>query len=475
MGEAFWTVIWTFNYIVLCYFIVLHVVYLGTSLFAFRALRAYALRLKSLDLTDLVTTAWAPPITLIAPAYNEETTCVESVRSLLTLEYPDYEILVVNDGSQDATIERLTEAFNLYEASRVATAELGSEAVRRIFRSRRHHNLWVIDKENGGKADALNAGLNHCQTPLFCAMDADSLLEPEALIRIVRPFLEDADTIAAGGVLRIANGCTVRQGRVVEVALPQKLLPRLQVLEYLRAFLAGRMGWDALDATLVISGAFGIFNRGIVVAAGGYSTDTVGEDMELVVRMHRYCRENDIPYRIHFVPDPVAWTECPESASVLARQRDRWQRGLFQSLLRHRKMLLNPRYGRAGMVAYPYFFFLEMLGPIIEFLGYFAFIVTVVAGRADWPFVIAFLGVAIGLGVALSLAAVALEELSFRRYPKMSDLLSLFTLSLIENFGYRQLSAWWRLKGTFSAIRGKEGWGQMVRTGFKVEAEEGAS
>lgn len=472
MIEAFWAVIRVFNYIVLFYFVVLNLVYLCTSFFAFGALRRYSLRMKSLDLTDLITSAWAPPITLIAPAYNEEATCVESVRSLLTLEYPEYEILVVNDGSVDSTLERLTEAFNLQPASRVLTAELESAEVRQVLRSRRHPNLWVIDKENGGKADALNAGLNYCQTPLFCAMDADSLIEPEALIRIVRPFLEDADTIAAGGVLRIANGCVVKQGRVIDVRLPKNFLAQLQVLEYLRAFLSGRMGWDALDATLVISGAFGIFKRSVVVDAGGYATDTVGEDMELVVRLHRYCRENDIPYRIHFVPDPVAWTECPESLAVLSRQRDRWQRGLFQSLIRHRTMLFNPKYGRAGMVAFPYFFFLEMWGPVIELLGYVSFAATVIAGRAEWPFVIAFLSVAVILGGALSLSAVALEELSFRRYPRLSDLLRLFSLALLENFGYRQLSAWWRLKGTISAIRGVEGWGHMVRKGFDVEDEE---
>lgn len=472
MIEAFWAVIRVFNYIVLFYFVVLNLVYLCTSFFAFGALRRYSLRMKSLDLTDLITSAWAPPITLIAPAYNEEATCVESVRSLLTLEYPEYEILVVNDGSVDSTLERLTEAFNLQPAGRVLTAELESAEVRQVLRSRRHPNLWVIDKENGGKADALNAGLNYCQTPLFCAMDADSLIEPEALIRIVRPFLEDADTIAAGGVLRIANGCVVKQGRVIDVRLPKNFLAQLQVLEYLRAFLSGRMGWDALDATLVISGAFGIFKRSVVVDAGGYATDTVGEDMELVVRLHRYCRENDIPYRIHFVPDPVAWTECPESIAVLSRQRDRWQRGLFQSLIRHRTMLFNPKYGRAGMVAFPYFFFLEMWGPVIELLGYVSFAATVIAGRAEWPFVIAFLSVAVILGGALSLSAVALEELSFRRYPRLSDLLRLFSLALLENFGYRQLSAWWRLKGTISAIRGVEGWGHTVRKGFNVEDEE---
>ena len=344
--------------------------------------------------------------------------------------------------------------------------------MRQVFRSRRHPNLWVIDKENGGKADALNAGLNYCQTLLFCAMDADSLIEPEALIRIVRPFLEDATTVAAGGLLRIANGCKVSQGRVIEVGMPKSFLAQLQVLEYLRAYFLGRMGWDALDATLVISGAFGIFKRSVVVEAGGYATDTVGEDMELVVRLHRHCRENDIPYRIHFVPDPVAWTECPESMAVLGRQRDRWQRGLFQSLTRHRTMLLNPKYGRAGMLAFPYFFFLEMMGPVIELMGYVSFTITVLAGRAEWPFVVAFLAVAIILGAALSLSSVALEELSFRRYPLLADLMRLFSLALLENFGYRQLSVWWRLKGTLSALRGVEGWGQMTRKGFSVEDEE---
>ena len=287
----------------------------------------------------------------------------------------------------------------------------------------------------------------------------------------MRPFLEDADTVAAGGILRIVNGCTVRQGQLEEVGLPRSLLARFQVLEYLRAFLSGRMGWDALDATLVISGAFGIFRRSTVVDAGGYAHDTVGEDMELVVRLHRHCREKGEPYRVAFVPDPVAWTECPEDLRVLGRQRDRWQRGLFQSLMRHRVMLLRPRYGRAGMLAFPYFFFLEMGGPVIEALGYVAFAATVVAGRADPWYVAAFLSVAVVLGIALSLAAVAMEEMSFRRYPKMLHLFQLCWLSILENVGYRQLSAWWRLKGTISALRGVESWGVMTRKGFGADGD----
>lgn len=475
MSELFWGAIQAFNWVVLGYFVLLNGVYLGASLFAFSALRRYSLRLRSLDLTDLITSSGAPPISLIAPAHNEAVTCVESVRSLLTIEYPDYEVIVVNDGSTDATVERLTAAFDLEPATRVPTAALPTAAVKQVLRSRTHPSLWLVDKENGGKADALNAGLNYCYTPVFCAMDADSILEPQALIRIVRPFLEDASTVAAGGILRIVNGCTVERGRVTQVRLPRNLLAQFQVLEYLRVFLAGRMGWAALDATLIISGAFGIFRRASVVEIGGYATDTVGEDMELIVRLHRHGYENGLPHRIRFVPDPVAWTECPESLAVLSRQRDRWQRGLFQSLIRHRKMLFNPTYGRVGMLAFPYFFFLEMLGPVIELAGYVSFIVTVLAGRADWYLVGAFLAVAVAFGGVLSFSAVALEEISFRRYPRLADLLRLFGIAALENVGYRQLNAWWRVKGTISAMRGEQGWGRMTRKGFDVSGKESAA
>jgi cellulose synthase/poly-beta-1,6-N-acetylglucosamine synthase-like glycosyltransferase len=380
-----WLVFSGFATVVLVYFTVLNAFYLFFSIIAFRSLRRYARRIKTIDLEDLLTSAGAPPITLISPAYNEESTCVEATRSLLTLNYREYEILVVNDGSKDDTLPVLTDAFDLEPAPRATTASLTTEPIRGTYHSRRHPHLWVLDKENGGKADALNAGLNYCRTPLFCAMDADSLLERDALTRIVRPFLEDTTTIAAGGIIRIANGCRVESGTLTSVRLPTSWLARLQVLEYLRAFLAGRMGWSALNATLIISGAFGLFRRSLVVEVGGFATDTVGEDMELVIRLHRYCREQGIPYRIEFVPDPVAWTECPESLRVLGRQRDRWQRGLTEALLRHRHMLLNPRYGIVGMLSYPYFFFLEMLGGAIEMAGYAAFILAIVLGRTSGP------------------------------------------------------------------------------------------
>jgi cellulose synthase/poly-beta-1,6-N-acetylglucosamine synthase-like glycosyltransferase len=381
-----------FNIVVIFYFVLLNGTYLLMTLLAFGSLRRYALRMSSVDPNELMSTAGLPPVTLIAPAYNEEPTCVESTRSLLTLRYPDYDILVINDGSSDGTLARMTEAFDMEAAARAPVSTISTADVRGVYRSRVHPNLWLIDKENGGKADALNTGINYCRTPLFCAMDADSLLEPEALTRIVRSFLEDSSTVAAGGVIRIVNGCKVRSGIVEEVRLPKNFLARIQVLEYLRSFLAGRMGWDALDSTLIISGAFGMFSRPHVVAVGGYPHDTVGEDMELVVRLHRYCREQGQKYRVAFVPDPVAWTECPEDMKTLGRQRDRWQRGLMESMWRNRVMILNPKYGRIGMVAAPYYFFLEVLGPVIESLGYVTFIAALLLGRAStmtcsrsWP------------------------------------------------------------------------------------------
>ncbi len=466
IAAVLWALLGAFNALVLVYFVLINAFYLGTSVVAFRVLRRYAQRLKSLDVEELIATAGAPPITLIATAYNESATCVEAVRSLLTLSYSDYEIVVVNDGSTDDTVARLTAAFELEPAPRAPTAALPTRPVRGTLHSRRNPNLWVVDKENGRKADALNAGLNYCRTPLFCAIDSDSLLEREALSRVVRPFLEDTTVIAVGGIIRVVNGCTVRSGMVTDVRLPRNWLARFQVVEYLRAFLAGRMGWSAIRGMLIISGAFGLFRRGIVVDAGGYAHDTVGEDMELVVRLHRHCRDRGIPYRIEFIPDPVAWTQVPETLRDLGRQRDRWQRGLAEVLMRHRRLLLNPRFGVLGLLAFPYFFFLEMLGAAVEVGGYVAFVLAVALHRANAPYVVAFLMLAFVLGIALSIAAVGLEELGFRRYRRLRDLLAMFGLAVVEGLGYRQLNTFWRARGLWSALRRRHEWGAMTRQSF---------
>ncbi len=450
----------------LIYFTVLNSVYLLTSLAAFVSLRKYLWRLRSLNLDELLSAGGAPPVTLILPSHNEETSVVDSVRSLLTLQYQRYEIIVVNDGSTDRTLERLTEAYDLVPASRMPTATLPTAPIRGIYQARRRQNIYVVDKEQGGKADALNAGINLCHTPLFCAMDADSVLEREALLRLVRPFLEDATMIAAGGIIRIVNGCKVVDGEVKDVRLPKGWIPKFQVLEYLRAFLCGRMGWGALGATMVISGAFGLFKRSVIVDAGGYARDTVGEDMELIIRLHRHCCDHKIPYRMEFVADPVAWTECPTTIKGFMRQRDRWQRGLIDCLSRHRAMLFRPKYGIIGMVAFPYFYIFEMFGPAIELSGYIVFGTSYALNMISYRYGIAFLTLAYLFGVALSVASVGLEEMCFRRYPRYQDMLWLFFLCFTEIFGYRQLSTYFRLQGNFTSLRRIQTWGKAERKGF---------
>jgi len=456
-----------FNGLVLGYFIVANAAYLFLSLLAVRRMRRHLRRQDSTNLDALIKSAGDLPVSLIIPAYNESEIIVPVVCSMLTLAYADYEILVVNDGSTDDTLGRLVKAFDLVPTVRITVSDVPSAPVRGMYRSRLHANLWVVDKENGGgKADALNAGLNHIRSPLFCALDADTLLEPDSLVRLVRPFLEDATTVAVGGVIRVGNGCTVDGGMVERVALPENLLARFQVVEYTRAFVAARVGWDGIGGTLVVSGALGAFRRSAVVDVGGFDKDTVGEDMELVVRLHRHLREKRRPYRVTFVPDPVAWTEVPETLRDLGNQRDRWQRGLLQVLWRHRKMLGRPVYGVPGMVAFPYYLLVELLGPVIETLGYVAFIITLIMGWGSPAYIAAFLTLAIVLGSLISTIAVVLQELTYSRYRRSREVLRLIWLSIAESFGYRQLTVFWRLRGLVSGFRRDTVWGQMSRRGF---------
>ena len=400
--------------------------------------------------------------------YNEEAVCVESVKALLGVAYPTREVLVVNDGSTDGTVARLVDAFDLVETPRLPVGGLTTAPVRRVFHSRTRPDLWLIDKANGGKADALNAGLAYCRTPLFCMLDGDSLLAPDALLRAAQPFLEDATTVAVGGTIGVANGATVRAGLVTDVRMPRSWLARFQTLEYLRAFAAARSGWASFNGLLIVSGAFGLFRRAPVVAIGGLDDASVGEDMELVMRLHRYHLKTGTPYRIAYAPDAISWTEVPESTRVLGRQRDRWHRGLAQVLWRHRRMLFRRTYGRIGWVAMPAFVLVELLGPVAEFVGLVALLVLGSLGAIDWPVAGLMYLLALVLGMAQSLAAVALEQLAFRRYTRTSDLLLLLGLAVLENVGYRQLTVWWRLRGLVGFLRDDKSWGEMTRTGFNV-------
>jgi len=417
--------------------------------------------------------AFASPITpgvsVLVPAFNEEVGIVESVRSLLALRYPRHEVVVVNDGSTDATMERLHEEFDLVPVARVLRNGIAYAPVRGTFLSRRVPILCVIDKENGGRADALNAGVDAASHPYVCAVDADTLLDKDALLQVVKPILDDPElVVATGGSIRVVNGSRVDHGFVVEQRLPRNRLATFQTLEYLRAFLVGRVGWSSLNALPLISGAFGVFQRSLVEAVGGFSTKTVTEDLELVLRLHRYLRTHGQPYRIAFVSDPVCWTEVPESLHSLSLQRRRWQRGLGESLWRHRRMIGNPHYGAIGLLSLPFLLFFEFFGAIIELGGLVATAAAFVLGLLSVWFVLLFFAFAFLLAIVLSVAASTLEQFGLRRLPEARDVGRLLAYTLFENFGYRQLVTVWRTIGYVDLARREKSWGAQERRGFKL-------
>ena len=452
---------------VLVYFLVLNSLILALVALGFRATRRETAGVHAGDMRALMQSPLMPPVSVIVPAFNEEANVVETVQSLLQLRYPRFEVLVVNDGSTDATLARLVERFGLSPAQRGFDERLACKPIRAIYESPRFPDLVVVDKQNGGKGDALNAGINVSRYPLFCGIDGDSVLEEDALLRVVRPFHDHPTTmVAVGGTVRIANGSSLRAGRIVDVALSPALLPRIQVVEYLRGFLFGRMGWVSLGGLLVISGAFGVFEKRAVIEAGGYATDSVGEDMELVVRLHRTLRESKRPYRVGFVPEPVCWTEAPVSLAVLRRQRVRWQRGLIDSLSRHRVMLFNPRYGVVGLLAMPYALLFEMLGPVVELFGFLVVPLSYALGVLDLAVVHAFFAAAVLYAGVLSIVAVLLDDLAFRRYRRTRELLSLASAALVEAVALRPLCSWWRVSAFPHHFRRDLSWGRMERTGF---------
>ena len=453
--------------VVLVYFEVLTALYVLFTVIAWRAIAAHLAARRYDAIDEALASPFTPPVSVLVPAFNEEAGIVESVRSLLALRYPEHEVIVVNDGSTDGTLAHLERAFDLAAVPKALRGALAYAPVRRTYVSRRHTNLTVVDKENGGKADALNCAIDAALYPFFCAVDADALLEEDALLRVAKPVLDDPDLVAAtGGIVRIANGCVVDHGRVMEVRLPASRLATFQVVEYFRAFLVGRVGWSRVNALLIISGAFGLFRRDVVEAVGGYAANTVGEDVELVVRLHRYLRGRGEDYRITFIPDPVCWTEVPEDFRTLGRQRRRWQRGLTETLWRHRSVAFNPRYGTLGLFAVPYFLLFELLGPVVELTGYVVIPLAAAAGFLSMTFLLAFLVLAVFLGMLLSVSALAIEEFSFRRHPKGREIGRMLLFAALDNFGYRQLLSLFRALGLLDVIRRRRGWGEMRRRGF---------
>jgi cellulose synthase/poly-beta-1,6-N-acetylglucosamine synthase-like glycosyltransferase len=415
--------------------------------------------------------ALVPPVTLVVPAYNEERVIVQSVRSLLAVSYARIEIVVVNDGSTDGTLGELTRSFSLRKAEVLPSGALPTRRVRDFYVSTVEPRLVVVDKENGGKADALNAGINFCKTPYFLAMDADSLLEPEALTYALRAVLEERErVVAVGGIVRGVNGSVVDGGRVRRPNLQFNFWVLMQVIEYLRSFLAGRAGWSQINGLLIVPGAFGLFQKAACVEVGGYATDTVTEDLELVVRLHRHARARKLGWRVVFAPDAVCWTEMPTTARVLGRQRKRWHEGLWQTLVKHRAMLFRPRYGLVGMLAVPHQVIHELGGPFVEFAGLLLLPLFYFLGILSWTAFVLYLALAFFVGVAFSLLAVLIDQTHFPRHRFPRDALLLLAFSLVEYFGYRQVFLYWRLVATWNYFFGKIAWRVSSRTGFRTQA-----
>ncbi len=456
-----------FNILVLLYFVTLTAGYIALFVSAAVGIIRVRRELEGSSPESVSTRGRATlPISILVPAHNEEKTVVESVRALLKLRYPEHEVVVVNDGSTDRTMARLRAAFALEAVPLDIRLELSCKPVRATYRSAIYKRLIVVDKDNGGKADALNCAINASRFPLVCAIDADTLILPDALLRLVRPFLTDVDVVAVGGTICLANGCKIEHGTVVEMGLPQSWLARFQVVEYLRAFLVGRLGWDRMGGNLIISGAFGLFRRSAVTGAGGYAHDSVGEDMELVARLRHQVPSWLQGRAICHLPDPVSFTEAPESLRILGNQRDRWQRGLADTLWRHRSMNFNRRYGAVGLVVMPFYIVFELFGPIIEMLGYIYFVLMAVGGVLEPVFASLFFVLALLIGFLLSLGSILLEQLSLSFYRARGDLWKLVGVALFENMGYRQMILWYRLRGLWGYFRKKKTWGRMVRLGF---------
>lgn len=458
------------EWVIIGYFLIFNSVYLLLVVSALMYVRKQMFQADVVKPSGLFKSNLYKTISILVPAYNESGNIIESIESLLKLEYPEYEIIVINDGSSDDTLEQLISYFKLEKTELYYQETIDHQLIRGIYKTSELPNLTVVDKENGGKADALNAGVNVSDNDLVCSIDADSILEQNVLKKLIQTFIQHKNTVAAGGIVRVINGCKIENREIKEIHVPDSFIGRLQSVEYIRAFLFGRVGWDFLNSLMIVSGAFGIFDRKAVLEVGGYLTDTVGEDIELIIRLHSYNLRQNNDYRIRFLPEPICWTEVPTDFTSLKNQRNRWHRGLADSIWRHKYMLFNPTYGHIGLFVLPFFLFFELLGPIIQ-IGSYAYLgmLFLIPDFFNAPFVLLFLAASIIYGMIVSLISVLAEEIAFKTYSSNKDILVLSFYSFLENLGYRQIHGWWQLLGLIDFFKGKKSWGKMVRTGFEKE------
>ena len=447
------------NYFIGIYYGIVNLIYTILLVISLSVVLRHIRRIKYSPIKDFIASPETPPISILIPAYNEERIILRTIRSALSVNYPFFEVIVINDGSTDETLPTLIHTFKLRRIDRAYRNILKTSPVRGFYHHPEMPNLLVVDKENGGKSDSLNCGINLSRSPYFCTVDADSILEENALIKLITPVVESTvPVIACGGVVRGLNGIELRNGGIEEINLPRSGLAMFQIVEYIRAFLFGRVGLDAMNGILILSGAFSLFRKEAVVEAGGYRVKNVTEDMELIIKLHKHNIEKKNPYRIKFISDPVCWTEVPENLRMLGRQRRRWHLGLMQSILQYRSVMFNPKYGKLGLVIFPYYFLVELLSPVVEIIGYVVVFLSYFFGLLSFHFLILFLTLAIFYGIFLSTAGIYLEEITYRRYPKWSHLLRLLFYGVLENFGYRQINSLWRFQAVLQYLVGMRKW-----------------
>jgi hypothetical protein len=421
---------------------------------------------------EILSSTISPSISIIAPAYNESLNIIENVRSLLSSHYVNYDVIIVNDGSKDDSLERLILAYDLVKVNFLINQQIATKPIRAgVFKSTNpaFEKLTVVDKENGGKADALNMGLNISNNNYVACIDVDCLLLESALQKMIKPFLEvtEETVIATGGVIRIANSCIIKDGKLLDVNFPEKLIERAQILEYLRAFLLGRMAWSRLNGLLVISGAFGLFNKKIAIEVGGYDTHTVGEDMEIIVRMRRHMEEKNEKYKVAYIPDPLCWTEAPDNYKIFISQRNRWTRGTIETLRKHRKIGFNKKYKSLGLLSYPYWLFFERLAPVIEVIGIIYFVILMALNEVRWDYAFAFIVLAYLFAVLFSIVAIFSEELTFHQYKKKGTGFKLIVISILEPFVLHPFILYAAIRGNMDYyFNKKKKWGEMTRKGM---------
>lgn len=470
------------------------VIYVIMAVLSYKGIMLYLRKNREHYTQNVISSPLSPGISVIAPAYNEGLTIIDNVYALMHLNYPLYEVIIVNDGSTDDTLEKLVVHFDLKEVDLPYNEKIKTKTVKRFFRSsdKAYDKLLVIDKENGkGKADASNAGINASKFDYFLCTDVDCILHEDTLSRLMRPILDEKNksrlkdiqvipdtgyihvennqrrVIAVGAPLRMINSSEVDNGVITRFKPPHKVLPRFQELEYIRAYLLSKMAWSAVNCVPNVSGGLGLFDKHIAVKVGGYDPRSFAEDIDMVTRMSVYMIQNNHKYAIRYIPVSLCWTEGPQTLTVFSRQRVRWSRGLIQIMLLHRHVLFNFKFKRLGLVVFPYNFLFEFLAPIFEVLGLLFYIYLIIIGAINWENTFTLLAFLYMFSVMISSIAVLWDQLTERHYRKTSEVIGLCLTAFAEPFIYHPLIVFFSIKGYVQSIfRQKLVWGNMQRKGF---------